>query len=150
MGMSLIEHVPAQVVVIINILFGDGINGSKKCKRFSPFVLFVSFKYYTFTTEKYSIYFIKVEDKEDVEGGEEEDGGEGGEDAEVSKFLKELESQTFSCSDCGVKTPSRMTYMQHVLNGCIMDEPAHKVRRNNLELVKCDNYQKGPFVINTA
>jgi len=34
---------------------------------------------------------------------------------------KQMEAKTFSCSECGLKTPSRMTYIQHVLNGCIMD-----------------------------
>lgn len=48
-----------------------------------------------------------------------------------------MEAKTYSCSECGLKTPSRMTYiqvtarnyflnltlcdLQHVLNGCIMD-----------------------------
>ena len=36
-------------------------------------------------------------------------------------IVKKMEAKTFSCSECGLKTPSRMTYIQHVLNGCIMD-----------------------------
>lgn len=36
-------------------------------------------------------------------------------------MVKKMEAKTFSCSECGLKTPSRMTYIQHVLNGCIMD-----------------------------
>jgi len=36
-------------------------------------------------------------------------------------IVKKMEEKTFRCSDCGMKTPSRMTYIQHVLNGCIMD-----------------------------
>merc|ERR1719499_866557 len=39
----------------------------------------------------------------------------------TSEVVKELEAKTFSCSECGMKTHSRMTYIQHVLNGCIMD-----------------------------
>merc|ERR1711974_420840 len=36
-------------------------------------------------------------------------------------IVKQMEAKTYSCSECGLKTPSRMTYIQHVLNGCIMD-----------------------------
>jgi len=43
------------------------------------------------------------------------------EKVEASKVVKEMESKTLSCSECGMKTHSRMTYIQHVLNGCIMD-----------------------------
>ena len=43
------------------------------------------------------------------------------EKAEASKVVKEMESKVLSCSECGMKTHSRMTYIQHVLNGCIMD-----------------------------
>merc|ERR1711951_197649 len=43
------------------------------------------------------------------------------EKVEASKVVKEMESETLSCSECGMKTHSRMTYIQHVLNGCIMD-----------------------------
>merc|ERR1719391_1925340 len=42
------------------------------------------------------------------------------EKVEASKVVKEMESKTLSCSECGMKTHSRMTYIQHVLNGCIM------------------------------
>jgi len=49
--------------------------------------------------------------------------------AAVDSFIKQLESQMFKCSDCGVKTPSRMTYIQHVLSGCIMDCPQKSMRR---------------------
>jgi len=46
----------------------------------------------------------------------------GGEGEKVSEGIsKEMEAKTYSCSECGLKTPSRMTYIQHVLNGCIMD-----------------------------
>merc|ERR1719166_559015 len=37
------------------------------------------------------------------------------------KTKSPVEFKTFSCSECGMKTHSRMTYIQHVLNGCIMD-----------------------------
>merc|ERR1712042_139366 len=40
---------------------------------------------------------------------------------DTQEIVKKMESKTFSCSECGLKTPSRMTYIQHVLNGCIMD-----------------------------
>jgi hypothetical protein len=35
----------------------------------------------------------------------------------------------FSCYDCGLQTPSRMTYIQHVLGGCETDQtdPSSKV-----------------------
>jgi len=36
-------------------------------------------------------------------------------------IVRQMETKTYSCSECGLKTPSRMTYIQHVLNGCIMD-----------------------------
>jgi len=39
----------------------------------------------------------------------------------TQEIVKKMEAKTFSCSECGLKTPSRMTYIQHVLNGCIMD-----------------------------
>lgn len=39
----------------------------------------------------------------------------------VQGFVSQMETKTYSCSECGLKTPSRMTYIQHVLNGCIMD-----------------------------
>jgi len=38
-----------------------------------------------------------------------------------TKTKSPVEFKTFSCSECGMKTHSRMTYIQHVLNGCIMD-----------------------------
>merc|ERR1712012_1013785 len=41
--------------------------------------------------------------------------------AAADGIVKQMESKTYSCSECGLKTPSRMTYIQHVLNGCIMD-----------------------------
>jgi len=41
--------------------------------------------------------------------------------AAVQGFVSQMETKTYSCSECGLKTPSRMTYIQHVLNGCIMD-----------------------------
>ena len=47
---------------------------------------------------------------QDEEVDEDDDGEEKDveyEDAEVAKFVRELENQAFSCSDCGVKTPSR-------------------------------------------
>lgn len=43
------------------------------------------------------------------------------EDAHAEDIMKQMETKTYSCSECGLKTPSRMTYIQHVLNGCIMD-----------------------------
>jgi len=41
--------------------------------------------------------------------------------AAADGIVKQMEAKTYSCSECGLKTPSRMTYIQHVLNGCIMD-----------------------------
>ena len=60
--------------------------------------------------------------------------------AAAEGIVKQMEAKTYSCSECGLKTPSRMTYiqvshsikyfstvilicvsLQHVLNGCIMD-----------------------------
>merc|ERR1712110_377853 len=41
--------------------------------------------------------------------------------AAADGMVKQMEAKTYSCSECGLKTPSRMTYIQHVLNGCIMD-----------------------------
>merc|ERR1711936_631376 len=41
--------------------------------------------------------------------------------AAAGGIVKQMEAKTYSCSECGLKTPSRMTYIQHVLNGCIMD-----------------------------
>jgi len=41
--------------------------------------------------------------------------------AAAEGIVKQMEAKTYSCSECGLKTPSRMTYIQHVLNGCIMD-----------------------------
>jgi len=41
--------------------------------------------------------------------------------APAEGIVKQMETKTYSCSECGLKTPSRMTYIQHVLNGCIMD-----------------------------
>ena len=49
-------------------------------------------------------------------------------DKNTSEVVKELEAKTFSCSECGMKTHSRMTYIQHVLNGCIMDMVLGEVR----------------------
>jgi len=43
------------------------------------------------------------------------------ENTNPEEIMKEMEKKTFTCSECGLKTPSRMTYIQHVLNGCIMD-----------------------------
>ena len=46
---------------------------------------------------------------------------ENNENVDTTEIVKELEAKTYSCSECGLKTHSRMTYIQHVLNGCIMD-----------------------------
>merc|ERR1711951_335200 len=54
------------------------------------------------------------------------------EKVEASKVVKEMESKTLSCSECGMKTHSRMTYIQHVLNGCIMDMVEVKDGDNSL------------------
>merc|ERR1719412_424951 len=43
------------------------------------------------------------------------------EPVDTMEIVKELEAKTYSCSECGLKTHSRMPYIQHVLNGCIMD-----------------------------
>ena len=45
-----------------------------------------------------------------------------------TKTKTPVEFKTFSCSECGMKTHSRMTYIQHVLNGCIMDMVLGEVR----------------------
>ena len=50
-----------------------------------------------------------------------EDKTENEENVDTTEIVKELEAKTYSCSECGLKTHSRMTYIQHVLNGCIMD-----------------------------
>lgn len=52
---------------------------------------------------------------------EKEDKTENEENVDTTEIVKELEAKTYSCSECGLKTHSRMTYIQHVLNGCIMD-----------------------------
>ena len=49
-------------------------------------------------------------------------------DKNTSEVVKELEAKTFSCSECGFKTHSRMAYIQHVLNGCVMDMVLGEVR----------------------
>ena len=58
----------------------------------------------------------KEREKEDKIGIEENI-----EPVDTTEIVKELEAKTYSCSECGLKTHSRMTYIQHVLNGCIMD-----------------------------
>jgi len=68
---------------------------------------------------------------------------------DTQEMVKQMEAKTFSCSECGLKTPSRMTYIQHVLNGCIMDmvlgenggegetpTPAKRGRKPNAELAR--------------
>merc|ERR1712110_631932 len=50
-----------------------------------------------------------------------DDKTENEENVDTTEIVKELEAKTYSCSECGLKTHSRMTYIQHVLNGCIMD-----------------------------
>merc|ERR1719412_1152427 len=54
-------------------------------------------------------------------GVENRENNENEKNPAASEVVKELEAKTFSCSECGMKTHSRMTYIQHVLNGCIMD-----------------------------
>jgi len=63
----------------------------------------------------------KIVDKEPVTSPETAGEKEKPEEPTSKDIVKELESKTYSCSECGLKTPSRMTYIQHVLNGCIMD-----------------------------
>ena len=58
----------------------------------------------------------KETEKEEKIGIDEND-----ENVDTTEIVKELEAKTYSCSECGLKTHSRMTYIQHVLNGCIMD-----------------------------
>ena len=58
----------------------------------------------------------KEKEKEEKIGIDEND-----ENVDTTEIVKELEAKTYSCSECGLKTHSRMTYIQHVLNGCIMD-----------------------------
>lgn len=50
-----------------------------------------------------------------------DDNVENEENVDTTEIVKELEGKIYSCSECGFKTHSRMTYIQHVLNGCIMD-----------------------------
>ena len=52
------------------------------------------------------------------EGGWE---GEAKQAAGKAAAAEQIEEKTYSCSECGLKTPSRMIYVQHVLYGCIMD-----------------------------
>ena len=59
---------------------------------------------------------------------EKEDKTENEENVDTTEIVKELEAKTYSCSECGLKTHSRMTYIQHVLNGCIMDMVLGEVR----------------------
>ena len=65
----------------------------------------------------------KEKEKEDKIGIEENI-----EPVDTTEIVKELEAKTYSCSECGLKTHSRMTYIQHVLNGCIMDMVLGEVR----------------------
>jgi len=55
------------------------------------------------------------------ESGQEKESKPAPVKAAADGIVKQMESKTYSCSECGLKTPSRMTYIQHVLNGCIMD-----------------------------
>jgi len=65
---------------------------------------------------------IEVEKAQKTEKEKEkEDKTENEENVDTTEIVKELEAKTYSCSECGLKTHSRMTYIQHVLNGCIMD-----------------------------
>ena len=61
-------------------------------------------------------------------GVENRENNENEKNPAASEVVKELEAKTFSCSECGMKTHSRMTYIQHVLNGCIMDMVLGEVR----------------------
>jgi len=57
-----------------------------------------------------------------LDSDEDPDDPEKETDAEKERaFVSEVEYKEYKCTDCGMKTPSRMTYIQHVLNGCIMD-----------------------------
>ena len=58
----------------------------------------------------------------------------------TSEVVKELEAKTFSCSECGMKTHSRMTYIQHVLNGCIMDMVLGEVRWFRKCAIECSKH----------
>jgi len=60
---------------------------------------------------------VEVCEEEAVDSDKEDDVAT----VDTQEIVKKMESKTFSCSECGLKTPSRMTYIQHVLNGCIMD-----------------------------
>merc|ERR1712004_286532 len=55
------------------------------------------------------------------ESGQEKESKPAPVKAAADGIVKQMESKTYSCSECGLKAPSRMTYIQHVLNGCIMD-----------------------------
>ena len=61
-------------------------------------------------------------------GVENRENNENEKNPAAAEVVKELEAKTFSCSECGMKTHSRMTYIQHVLNGCIMDMVLGEVR----------------------
>lgn len=70
-----------------------------------------------------------TEDETETEAEAEEAAEATKENQSTADVVKKLEEKIFRCSDCGMKTPSRMTYIQHVLNGCIMDmvqEQVHK------------------------
>ena len=58
-----------------------------------------------------------------------DDNIENEENVDTTEIVKELEGKIYSCSECGFKTHSRMTYIQHVLNGCIMDMVLGEVRQ---------------------
>ena len=64
------------------------------------------------------------------QGEPDEEEGEGGRRDEGKSEGGKMVYKIHSCSECGLKTPSRMTYIQHVLSGCMMDlTDVHKRRR---------------------
>jgi len=73
----------------------------------------------TSTTNTHNVIPADMEEKEQEDKTEEI--GEEEEKEKAQGLVKEMENKSYSCSECGLKTPSRMTYIQHVLNGCIMD-----------------------------
>ena len=80
-------------------------------------------------------------EKEKEKENEEKIGiDENDENVDTTEIVKELEAKTYSCSECGLKTHSRMTYIQHVLNGCIMDMVLGEVRHCHSQLDKVSKY----------
>lgn len=75
-----------------------------------------------------------TEDETETEAEAEEAAEATKENQSTADVVKKLEEKIFRCSDCGMKTPSRMTYIQHVLNGCIMDMVQEQKRDGDVKV----------------